>query len=107
MINFFRNLFGLGPRVDVGALVQQGALIVDVRTPGEYSSGHVKGSLNIPLDQLSGSLKKLQDKNAAIVTCCASGMRSAAARGVLRSAGYTNVHNGGSWQSVRNLKNNK
>jgi phage shock protein E len=104
MFEFLKNLLGLGPKVDLSELIQQGATIIDVRTRAEYSSGHVKGSVNIPLDQLSAQLSKLKDKNQPIITCCASGMRSSSAKGILRSAGYTNVHNGGAWQSVHQLK---
>lgn len=89
-----------GPKVDMGQLIKDGAIIVDVRSTGEYASGHIKGSMNIPLDQLSGKINKL-DKSKPIITCCASGMRSASAKGMLKSKGFTDVHNGGSWMSLR------
>lgn len=89
-----------GPKVDMGQLIKDGAVIVDVRSTGEYAGGHIKGSMNIPLDQLSGKLNKL-NKNKPIITCCASGMRSASAKGVLKSKGFTEVYNGGSWMSLR------
>lgn len=98
MISLIKNLFGFGP--DLKELIDQGALIVDVRTKGEYAGGHVKGSLNIPLDQLSSNLQKFKSKEQIIITCCASGMRSGSARAYLKSKGYTNVHNGGSWYNV-------
>lgn len=100
MIQFIKKLLGGGPKVDIGELINNGAMIVDVRTKGEYSSGHVKGSVNIPLDQLSANLKKFKSKEQPIITCCASGMRSGSAKAMLKNAGYTNVHNGGSWGSV-------
>jgi phage shock protein E len=75
---------------------------LDVRSKGEYAGGHIKGSMNIPVDQLSGNLSKLNDKNKPIITCCASGMRSASAKSILKSNGYTEVHNGGSWYSLKN-----
>lgn len=100
MIQLIKNIFGLGPKADLAELIKNGAVILDVRTKGEYAGGHVKGSVNIPLDQLSGNLKKLKSKDTPVITCCASGMRSASAKGILQSAGYTNVHNGGSWFSV-------
>lgn len=89
-----------GPKVDLGQLIKDGAVIVDVRTPGEYAGGNIKGSLNIPLNELSAKLNKL-NKNKPIITCCASGMRSASAKGVLKSKGFTEVYNGGSWMSLR------
>lgn len=90
-----------GPAVDLAALAQQGAIILDVRSKGEYASGHIKGSINIPVDQLGSSLSQLKDKNKPIITCCASGMRSASAKGMLKSKGYTEVHNGGGWSSLQ------
>ena len=52
MIDSLRKLFGLGPKTDYKQLVSEGATIIDVRTKGEYSQGHIKGSVNIPLDQM-------------------------------------------------------
>lgn len=101
MIESIKKLFGMGPKVDIGQLIREGAVILDVRTKGEYSGGHVKGSINIPLDQLGSSLDKLKNKEKAIITCCASGMRSASAKGILKRAGYQHVHNGGSWVNLR------
>ncbi|KAB2915651.1 MAG: rhodanese-like domain-containing protein [Bacteroidetes bacterium] len=100
MIQLIKNILGIGPKVDLGELINNGAVIVDVRTKGEYAGGHVAGSINIPLDQLRNNLKKFKSKDQPIITCCASGMRSASAKVTLKSAGFTNVHNGGSWSSV-------
>jgi len=100
MLGTLKKLFGFGPAVDYKQLMQEGAIIVDVRSKGEFSSGHIKGSVNIPVDSLAGNLGKLKDKNKPVITCCASGMRSASAKGILKSKGYTNVHNGGSWASL-------
>jgi phage shock protein E len=100
MIQFLRKIFGLGPATDYAALVKNGAIIVDVRSKGEFDGGHIKGSINIPVDQIASNLNKLKDKNKTIITCCASGMRSAAAKNVLKSNGYTHVYNGGGWSSL-------
>jgi rhodanese-related sulfurtransferase len=98
-MGFLDKLFG-GPKVDLKELVKKGAVIVDVRTPAEYQGGHIKGSINIPLQALDGSLGKLK-KDKTIITCCASGMRSGAAKRLLKSQGFENVHNGGTWMSLR------
>ncbi|MFV5689202.1 rhodanese-like domain-containing protein [Flavobacterium sp. ZT3R25] len=102
MINTLKNLFGFGPKVNYSDLVKQGAIILDVRSKGEYSGGHIKGSLNIPVDTLSNNLFKLKDKNQPIITCCVSGMRSASAKSILKSNGFTKVYNGGGWSSLQN-----
>jgi len=101
MISTIKKILGIGPKVDIGALIAKGALIIDVRSKGEYAGGHVNGSLHIPLDQLMDNLKKLKSKDQPIITCCASGMRSASAKRLLKSLGYTNVHNGGSWSGLK------
>lgn len=101
MISTIKNLLGLGPKVDYAQLAQDGAIILDVRSKGEYVSGHIKGSINIPLDTLSNNLGKLK-KDKAIITCCASGLRSASAKSILKSNGFTVVLNGGGWMSLQN-----
>jgi len=101
MIATIKKLLGFGPSINYSELVQQGGIILDVRSKGEYASGHIKGSINIPVDQLSASISKLKNKNKAIITCCASGMRSSAAKGILTSNGYSQVFNGGSWMSLQ------
>lgn len=101
MMDFLKNMFKSAPEVDYAVLVKQGALILDVRTGGEYAGGHIKGATNIAVDALPNNLKKLKNKNQVIITCCASGMRSSSAARILKAAGYTNVHNGGGWQSLQ------
>jgi len=92
-------MFGIGPAVDYKSLYKNGAAIIDVRTRSEFNSGHIKGSFNIPLDILSNELSKLK-KDKPIIACCASGMRSASAKRILKSKGFMEVHNGGSWVSL-------
>lgn len=100
MIQFFKNLLGIAPSVDYKALFSNGAQIIDVRTKGEFQSGHIKGSLNIPLQDLNSNLAKLK-KDKPVITCCASGMRSASAKNVLKAKGFSDVHNGGGWSSLQ------
>lgn len=101
MINTIKKLLGLGPKVNYSELVSRGAVIVDVRSKGEYSGGHIKNSMNIPLDQLRSHLEKLKDKEKPIITCCASGMRSASAKAILKAEGYQEVYNGGGWYGLQ------
>lgn len=102
MISLIKKMMGIGPKVDMAELVKQGAIILDVRTKAEYAGGAIQKSINIPLDQLSSNLGKLKDKNTPIITCCASGMRSASAKQILKSNGFSNVHNGGGWYGLNN-----
>lgn len=101
MIDLLKKLFGFGPPVDFANLIKQGATLVDVRTPGEYATGHIKGSVNIPLQQLETRLTKIP-VHRPVITCCASGMRSASAMKILKSHGYSEVYNGGGWISLQN-----
>jgi rhodanese-related sulfurtransferase len=87
-------------KTDYARLISEGAVILDVRSQREYGSGHIAGSVNIPVNKLSENLHKLEAKNKTIIACCASGMRSASAKSLLESKGYTKVINGGSWQSL-------
>jgi len=100
MMDAIKSMFGLGPQTDYAALAKAGAQIVDVRTKGEYASGCIPGSLNIPLDTLSANLSKLR-KDKPVITCCASGMRSASAKSMLKASGFAEVHNGGGWASLQ------
>ena len=102
MLSAIKKILGIGPKVDLSELVKQGAIILDVRTKSEYGSGHIRGSVNIPVEQLQKNLNKLKDKKRTIITCCASGMRSYSAKGILTSNGFASVYNGGSWQSLNN-----
>jgi len=100
MLSAIKSILGFGPKTNFSDLVKQGAIILDVRTKSEFSSGHIKGSINIPVEKLSKNLGKLRDKNRHVITCCASGSRSYAAKGILTSNAYVNVFNGGSWHSL-------
>lgn len=101
MLDAIKNLFGM-EKTDYAALLKEGAVILDVRSKSEYDGGHIKNSVNIPVDQLQKNLSKLKDQNKPIITCCASGMRSASAKSILQNNGYKNVHNGGGWSSLNN-----
>jgi len=102
MFNAIKKILGLGPKINMKEMIGKGALILDVRSKEEYAGGHVKGSVNVPLNQLPAYLKKMKSKDQVIITCCASGMRSGVAKNMLKEQGFTHVHNGGSWLSVNN-----
>ncbi len=104
MIESLKTLLGFGPATDYNALLKKGAQLIDVRSPGEFSGGHIKGSVNIPLDILQKNISKIK-KDKPVITCCASGMRSASAKSILQANGFTEVVNGGGWSSLQNKLN--
>jgi len=102
MLSLFKNLFKSNS-VDLAQLIKDGAVIIDVRSKSEFASGHVKGSINIPLEQIAASAEKLKS-HKHVITCCRSGNRSGMAKRTLESKGLKNVTNGGSWQNVNQYK---
>jgi rhodanese-related sulfurtransferase len=83
----------VGP-MDAVRLLNQGALVLDVRSQAEFDSGHILDAKHVPQDQLASSaeaLKKYKDK--VVIACCESGMRSGAAARVLQAQGFTKVVN--------------
>lgn len=96
MLNMFKNMFSSAPEVNYAELVKNGAIIVDVRTAGEFKSGHIKGSTNIPLDIIKNKSAELKQKNKVIITCCRSGNRSGMAKSILQASGIE-CYNGGAW----------
>ena len=98
-MSILKTLFGGRPTVDLKSIVDDGAFLVDVRTPAEFSGGHVKGSVNIPLDKVPSQFSKFKNKKN-IVVFCRSGARSSQAKSILEQNGFTNVVNGGTWTNV-------
>jgi rhodanese-related sulfurtransferase len=75
------------PNPQAIAMVEQGATLVDVRTPGEFAGGHIRNALNIPVQELAGRIDEL-DSSKAVVVYCRSGARSSAAASTLRAQGF-------------------
>ena len=103
MFNFLAKLLGnKGPSLE--ELLANGAIVIDVRSPNEYRSGHVQKSRNIPLNSLnSKKIQSLKKENKIIITCCASGMRSGRAAKLFKKDGL-DAYNGGPWQSVERAR---
>lgn len=87
---------------EVLELLKAGAIIIDVRNPGEYSRGCVEGSLNIRLQEIEDNSQKILDLNKSVVFCCAAGLRSGKATIILKKKGLTCL-NGGSWSKVNSI----
>ena len=77
-------------------LKKNGAVLVDVRSAGEFASANAPGTINIPLQELGSRLGELP-KSSPVVLCCASGTRSGMAKLMLKKKGYQNVYNIGTW----------
>lgn len=91
------SLFGKAP--DVAGEIKKGATIIDVRTPGEFSGGHPKGAINIPLNHVEAKLAEIKKMKMPLILCCASGNRSGQATRFLQSNGIDCI-NGGAWTNV-------
>ncbi len=87
-------------------LVNEGALLIDVRSEGEFMEGSIVGAINIPLDMIELECEDL-DKNKPIIVFCRSGARSSIAKSILTQKGFTDIINGGSITNViQELKGN-
>ena len=80
-------------------LLENGGVVVDVRSAGEFSQGSCPGSINIPLNEIGARAKEL-DQNKPVILCCASGTRSGMAVGILKRSGFKNVINAGPWTNT-------
>lgn len=80
-------------------IIAKGALVLDVRTETEYKTGHIKGSVNIPLSRLHEEPIPF-DTSTVLITCCSHGLRSVKAMKVLKSRGFPHVYNGGAWNDL-------
>ncbi|MEJ5189600.1 MAG: rhodanese-like domain-containing protein [Breznakiellaceae bacterium] len=81
------------------------ALLIDVRTPQEFAEGHLSGAINVPLDTIAENIQKIvPQKDQPIVLYCRSGNRSGQALSILKTLGYTNLHNGGGYQELAAVK---
>ena len=98
MLTFLKNLFK--PSVDIVKIVEAGAIIIDVRTPGEYNAGHIDDSKNIPLDHIKKETAAIKKLNKPVITVCRSGNRSGIAKSILSSAGIE-AYNGGAWTNLK------
>lgn len=92
------NLFGNKSK-KITDFRSRGAVILDVRTKGEYNAGAIPGSKNIPLQQIAVKVSEIKKWNKPVITCCASGVRSGSAAAILRSNGIEAM-NGGGWFSL-------
>lgn len=105
MFQFFKNILGGGSNEQLQEALKNGATLIDVRTPVEFSMGSVRGAKNMPLDRIASQTGKLK-KDSTIVVFCKSGARSGRAKSILESKGFNHVINGGTVSAVARAKDN-
>lgn len=82
---------------DVNDLVSEGAIVVDVRTPGEYETDHIENAINIDSNEIKYVIKgKIKDYETKIIVYCQTGNRSSESAKILVNLGYKNVYDMGS-----------
>jgi len=99
VVVLWKLLMGKPSQEELSAMQQaviDGGLLLDVRSPSEFNSGHLEGALNIPVGELQSRLKELGSTDRSIVVYCASGMRSRSAQKLLQDNGFSQVHDLGS-----------
>ena len=97
----FRFSVGRAEAID---LINKGALILDVRTPAEFSVNRLPGAINLPTSDIADEIQTMEpDKDRPILCHCVSGARSAMAVGSLRKMGYTQVFNLGSYRHAASI----
>lgn len=102
MISLFKNMFSSEANTQLKYIINNGAYLVDVRTPAEFMHGSIKGAVNIPLDKVPAQLEKFRGKKD-IVVFCQSGGRSSQAVHFLQQNGIKGVLNGGSLSAMKQL----
>lgn len=102
MFGILNQIFGGGTDADLKGLLEQGAVLLDVRTPGEFAQGHAKGAKNIPLQSLQQQIDKLKKAGKPVVAYCRSGNRSGMAANLLNQNGIE-AYNAGSLGQAQRL----
>lgn len=84
--------------------VQNGALLIDVRTDAEFADGHLPNALHIPYDIIAEKISGItSDLDKPIVLYCRSGVRSGKAESTLKSLGYKNLLNAGGYEDLKSI----
>ena len=95
-------------RKDARSHLKNGALVIDVRSPAEFNSGHLSNAMNLPLEEIETALpRRVKDKNQLLLLHCQSGARSGVARKKLNGIGYVNAFNLGSYGRAARVVNDR
>ena len=104
LIFFLLKRSGQVAAKDVPTFLQDGAMVIDVRSQAEFNSGHLPKAINIPLDTIETALpRRVKDKNCVLLLHCQSGMRSGVASKKLQRLGYVRAFNLGSYSRAAKL----
>lgn len=98
-------LFGSSNKEAIKSFYEKGAVVLDVRSPGEFADGHISGSKNIPLPVLSSQIDQVKSFGKPVLVCCLSGGRSANGAKILNEAGIEAI-NGGGWRALSGIIDN-
>ncbi|HJV73310.1 MAG TPA: rhodanese-like domain-containing protein [Noviherbaspirillum sp.] len=102
-MGLFGKLFGAGAASEA---LPENAILIDVRSPEEFASGHIKDAISVPLNRLPSAIGSVaSNKSAPVIVYCQSGGRSASARRLMLDMGYQNVINGGGIRSLAGRMN--
>lgn len=102
LISLFSIACAQGSELDYKNIFSSDSVIIDVRTPEEFDSGHLDGAINIPYEEIRTKIKEaVPDKKKTVTVYCRSGNRSSAAQKTLKSMGYENVINGGAYGTLK------
>ena len=104
-MGFFGTFGGEKVDAEIKAYLNDGAVVIDVRTVAEYESGHVEGSENIVLQTIPSKVGNLKSLNKKIIAVCRTGSRSGQATSFLKQRGI-DIINGGPWENVAKFVEN-
>ena len=97
------SIFGLGSNLK--KVLRNGAVVIDVRTAGEFDQGKVPDSINIPVDRIAINAERIKAMKRPVIFCCTSGARSGTATRIMKEKGLREVYNGGSWERMLKILN--
>lgn len=96
------SVSGGQPAEQPAATLQSGGVLLDVRSPEEFASGHLRGALNIPHDRIAEEIAAaVPDKSVQVILYCRSGRRAGTALNTMKAMGYGNVSNFGGLEDAR------
>jgi phage shock protein E len=97
-MNIF-SILGFG-NASIKQALKAGAVVIDVRTPHEYDSGHPIDAINIPFDRIAANIERIRKMKRPIIFCCDGGSRSGSSTRLVKARGLKEIYHGGNWENV-------